>query len=114
MDVEAELKKLLEKDLDKIDATDKPHRRIRPVRIRYKGKFLVMPSGKTIWRRIGDAKAALLVNNFFDPVYYSHKHGGYCLRWDNSKAITWDEAKEYRALYKELLFSTVEFVEFDS
>lgn len=34
-------------------------RKIRPVRIFYNGNFIETPSGKTVWKRLGDAKAAL-------------------------------------------------------
>ena len=40
-------------------AADKNPKKINPTRIRLNGKFLVLASGKTLWRRKGDAKNAL-------------------------------------------------------
>ncbi len=42
----------------------KPIKKARPHRIKFMGEFVTLNSGKTVWKRIGDAKSAL--NNHFD------------------------------------------------
>lgn len=41
----------------------KPIKKARPHRIKFMGEFVTLNSGKTVWKRIGDAKNAL--NNHF-------------------------------------------------
>lgn len=49
---------------------EKKPSKIKPCRIKLDGKFLVLNSGKTIWKRKGDAKSAFK-NNFS-----SYRSGG--------------------------------------
>lgn len=37
----------------------KPLKKSRPHRIKFMGEFITLNSGKTVWKRIGDAKSAL-------------------------------------------------------
>ncbi len=55
----AEVVNLAIAQLDKFQRVATEIKKYKPVRIRYRGKWLILPSGKTIWKRIGDAKSAL-------------------------------------------------------
>ena len=109
--VKKEIEALVKEDLARYKADVKSHKKAKPVRIRYQGKWLIMPSGKTIWKRIGDAKNAMLYHDpspcYYDPV----RNGNYCLRKSKMPIGNWADRKKCTAYYKEILFSSVEFVE---
>lgn len=48
----------------------KPIKKARPHRIKFMGEFVTLNSGKTVWKRIGDAKSAL--HHHFATQTYSH------------------------------------------
>lgn len=92
--------------------TDKrPTGTTRPVRIRYRGEWLVMPSGKTIWRLRSHAKNAL-TNSMRNPVWYSYDDGAHRIYGTNT-LIGRGEFEAARECYKEAILREVEFVEVD-
>jgi len=54
-----EIEKNAESWLKRLSPISKPIKSPTPVRILYNGQFLILPSGKTIWKSVGDAKNAL-------------------------------------------------------
>lgn len=94
-----EMQKYLDSSVDRM-FTDKKVRDWHPVRIFYNGRFLIMPSGHTIWKSIGHAKNALNYH-LVEPLMYECSSIGKLPYLDRKKAC--DEFKKY-------LFSVVEFV----
>lgn len=91
-------------------AESKP-KKIKPCRIKLDGKFLTLDSGKTIWKRKGDAKSAFK-NNFS-----RYAKGGLVYEVETALAPQGNYEKRnemWRAFVKELeAQGIVEFVEVD-
>lgn len=83
---------------------------IRPCRVKFMGEFVTTESGKTIWRRIGDAKSAInlhIYNKrdlFFE--FLPHEKSSYDGRFLYIKSSTIKELMTY--LEKEKILEYVE------
>ena len=105
------VKKEAARQLDAFDRPTKATKAWKPTRIRYKGEFLTLPSKKTLWRKPGDAKSALvnsmetgeLVSYNYDTRSYDRKDGK---RKDMNNA----EVRELEELLKQEMLALVEFV----
>lgn len=99
------------RQLDAFDKATKAVKRMQPTRIKYKGKFLTLPSGKTLWRRPGDAKSALI--NAIETGYltlYNYDTRSYDRRDGKHKNMTHAEVRELHELLKQEMLALVEFV----
>ena len=105
------VKKEAARQLDLFDRPARDTRAWNPTRIRYRGEFLTLPSEKTLWRKPGDAKSALvnaietgaLVSYNYDTRSYDRKDG-------KRKDMNYAEVSELQKLLKQEIFSLVEFV----
>lgn len=107
-----ETERLVEYNFGLLHKDAKKRKQCRPVRIRYDGEWLVLPSGKTIWKRIGDAKSALR-NAMPDVLYYDPEIRGYRLRETHSKIGDCGAARLFREHAWNYAQTLVEFVEVD-
>lgn len=97
-----------------LQSDSSPAAKIRPTRISLNGRFLVMKSGKTIWRRVGDAKSALrhdllYASYLFGTEYSDVRNEMFEIR--NGHAFTYAEANEIAERAYQRLLSMVEFVD---
>lgn len=53
-------KESIEYFCSKFKFEDPKKKKVKSCRIKVNGQFIVMPNGKTVWRRIGHAKSALV------------------------------------------------------
>jgi hypothetical protein len=109
-----ELNAATEELLSNIAKDNRKQRPAKPVRIRYNGGWLVLPSGKTIWKRIGDAKSAL--RNFlgcYQIAYYDVDMRGYRLVKSKRFIGDYNEKKTCEEYVFAKMLESVEFVEVD-
>lgn len=103
--------------LSSLNLETKKLKKNKPVRIRYNGQFVTLKSGKTIWKRLGDAKSALRHDFNSSPTgHFEYKrcfHPDYFHYEFEGTQYTWEEAKKISEnAYLEVL-KVVEFVEVD-
>ncbi len=90
-------------------------RKVTPCRIKLGDKFVITKSGKTIWRRIGDAKTALRVecNDRFNEsakAIYQYKMDGRLEYSINGKVVTSDDFYEIKEKAIKSVLAKAEYV----
>ena len=101
----------LTEHLDKMFSKQK-EKKVKTFVARYKGQNIVTKSGKSSWKAVNHAKAAIVLHfsSLEDSYLYGHELGT-PFRYRNLNNFTYQERSERQEEFRKKLWELIEFVE---